>query len=278
VAFAGLAAVEGGEPAQAHDHLNRVGTALGGIDFLCAGFAAAHAEALLDWYEGHPSDALAGLSSVADGCIAAGAAAFAALVLVDLAEVAAELGDTEAAVRAARRLYAISQEIDRDLYHALAAMAEGWSLADGSAPSAEAAHRAVELLSASGCRGIRARALEQLAQALLATDAVSARAAFEEATTLFRECGAVWRLDRARELKRAFYSHRTSALRGDDLSARERQVARLAVDGLTAREIGEQLFISSRTVETHLANVYAKLGVRSKIELVGRASELALNQ
>jgi DNA-binding NarL/FixJ family response regulator len=157
-------------------------------------------------------------------------------------------------------------------------MAEGWSLADGSAPSAEAAHRAVELLSASGCRGIRARALEQLAQALLATDAVSARAAFEEATTLFRECGAVWRLDRARELKRAFYSHRTSALRGDDLSARERQVARLAVDGLTAREIGEQLFISSRTVETHLANVYAKLGVRSKIELVGRASELALNQ
>ena len=88
------------------------------------------------------------------------------------------------------------------------------------------------------------------------------------------------RLDRARELKRAFYGprHRTLALRGDDLSARERQVARLAVDGLTAREIGEQLFISSRTVETHLANVYAKLGVRSKIELVGRASELALNQ
>ena len=90
----------------------------------------------------------------------------------------------------------------------------------------------------------------------------------------------MWRLDRARELKRAFYGprHRTLALRGDDLSARERQVARLAVDGLTAREIGEELFISSRTVETHLANVYAKLGVRSKIELVGRASELALNQ
>jgi DNA-binding CsgD family transcriptional regulator len=281
VAFAGLAAVEGGEPAQAHDHLNRVETALGGIDFLCAGFVAAHAEAMLDWYEGHPSDALARLSGVADGCIAAGAAAFAALVLVDLAEVAAELGDTEAAARAALRLYTISQQIDRDLYHALAAMAEGWSLlADGSMRSAEAAHRAVELLSTSGCRGIRARALEQLGRALLATDVVSARAAFEEATTVFRECGAVWRLDRARELKRALYGpgHRTLALRGDDLSARERQVARLAVDGLTAREIGEQLFISSRTVETHLANVYAKLGVRSKIELVGRASELALNQ
>ena len=67
-------------------------------------------------------------------------------------------------------------------------------------------------------------------------------------------------------------------LPGDDLSTRERQVARLAVDGLTAREIGEQLFISPRTVETHLASVYAKLGVRSKVELTRRASELALNQ
>ena len=233
VAFAALAAVEGGEAAQARDHLSRVGPALGGIDFLCAGFAAGHAEALLDWYEGHPSDALAGLSGVADGCIAAGAAAFAGLVLVDLAEVAAELGDTEAAVRAARRLYAISQEIDRDLYYALAAMAEGWSLlADGSMPSAEAAHRAVELLSASGCRGIRARALEQLARALLATDVVSARAAVEEATTLFRECGAVWRLDRARELKRAFYGprHRTvSAARRR--SHRTRETSRAAGRG-----------------------------------------------
>ena len=32
------------------------------------------------------------------------------------------------------------------------------------------------------------------------------------------------------------------------------------------------------SVETHLANVYAKLGVRSKVELARRASELALNQ
>jgi DNA-binding CsgD family transcriptional regulator len=38
------------------------------------------------------------------------------------------------------------------------------------------------------------------------------------------------------------------------------------------------LFISERTVETHLANIYAKLGVRSKTELIGRASELALNR
>ena len=282
VAFAVLAAVEGKEPALAHDHLSRIRAALGGIDFLCAGHAANHAEALLEWYEGKRSQALVRLAEAAASCIAAGATPFAALVLVDLAELAAELGNAEDAADASRRLHAISQEIDRDLYHALAAMASGWSsLADDSAErSAEFAHRAVELLSSSSCRGFRARALELLGRSLLATDVVSARKVYEEAKTEFRACGALWRLDRARDLERAAHGHggRTAALRGDDLSPRERQVARLAVEGLTAREIGEQLFIGRRTVETHLANVYAKLGVRSKIELAERASELALNQ
>lgn len=52
------------------------------------------------------------------------------------------------------------------------------------------------------------------------------------------------------------------------LTRRERQVVELAADGLTAREIGAQLFIGERTVETHLANSYAKLGISSKRELV----------
>jgi DNA-binding NarL/FixJ family response regulator len=280
--FAALAAVEAGRPAEARDQLGRVGAALGGVDFLCAGFTAAHAQALLAWYEGKLPEALVGFSKVAEDCIAVGAAPFAALALVELAELAAELGDPEAAADASRRLHAIADEIDRDLYHALAAMAAGWSaLAEGSPdPHADAARRAVELLASSDCRGFRARALEQLARALLTTDVEAAREAFGEATTEFRASGALWRLDRVRTLKHELYGRGrpTADLRGDDLSPRERQVARLAIAGLTAREIGEQLFISARTVETHLANVYAKLGVRSKIELVGRASELALNQ
>ena len=47
-----------------------------------------------------------------------------------------------------------------------------------------------------------------------------------------------------------------------------REVARLATQGYTAREIGDQLHIGKRTVETHLANAYEKLGVRSKRELI----------
>jgi pimeloyl-ACP methyl ester carboxylesterase/DNA-binding CsgD family transcriptional regulator len=63
----------------------------------------------------------------------------------------------------------------------------------------------------------------------------------------------------------------------DALSRREREVAVLASRGQTAMEIASHLFVSRRTVESHLVSVYNKLGVRSKTELIRRAAEFGIS-
>ncbi|WP_308368929.1 AAA family ATPase [Streptomyces sp. ISL-36] len=52
-----------------------------------------------------------------------------------------------------------------------------------------------------------------------------------------------------------------------DLTAQQQQIARLAANGLSNREIGERLFLSPRTVGSHLYNVYPKLGISSRHQL-----------
>jgi DNA-binding CsgD family transcriptional regulator len=58
------------------------------------------------------------------------------------------------------------------------------------------------------------------------------------------------------------------------LTARELRVARLAAQAYTASEIAQELHIGDRTVESHLARTYSKLGIRSKGELIRMAFKL----
>jgi DNA-binding CsgD family transcriptional regulator len=53
----------------------------------------------------------------------------------------------------------------------------------------------------------------------------------------------------------------------DSLTASERKVAQLAADGLSNPEIAQALFVTRKTVEKHLGNVYMKLDVGSRSEL-----------
>jgi DNA-binding CsgD family transcriptional regulator len=59
----------------------------------------------------------------------------------------------------------------------------------------------------------------------------------------------------------------------DSLTPRELDVARLAAQGYTAIEIGRELHIGERTVESHLAHTYAKLSISSKSQLIRMSQE-----
>ena len=59
----------------------------------------------------------------------------------------------------------------------------------------------------------------------------------------------------------------------DGLTARQREVAELVAQGLSNAEIAQALFISVRTVESHLDHIYTRLGIRSRVALASRVTE-----
>jgi DNA-binding CsgD family transcriptional regulator len=63
---------------------------------------------------------------------------------------------------------------------------------------------------------------------------------------------------------------------GTGLTVREVEVLGLLAEGLTNRQIASRLFISQKTVGAHMAHIYAKLGVHSRVEAAGRARQLGV--
>jgi DNA-binding CsgD family transcriptional regulator len=95
------------------------------------------------------------------------------------------------------------------------------------------------------------------------------RAALRAARDTFDALGcATWGEQARRELRAAGERsrHRVPEAR-DQLTAQELQIAQLAAQGLTNREIGQRLFLSHRTISTHLYRVFPKLGITSRGEL-----------
>ena len=78
----------------------------------------------------------------------------------------------------------------------------------------------------------------------------------------------VLREEAARDLRRLGTRPTGAGHRGSSLSAREREIVELVAEGRTNREIAAALYLSEKTVANALTRVYAKVGVRSRVELV----------
>ncbi|HEY7453583.1 MAG TPA: LuxR C-terminal-related transcriptional regulator, partial [Thermoleophilaceae bacterium] len=137
-------------------------------------------------------------------------------------------------------------------------------------PALEALEAAVETLQGSQAALERAAALVDFGAALRRSGKRrDARPQLKAGLELAQRCGADVLAARAlRESNAAGARPRRTALHGEEaLTARERQVASLAADGLSNREIAETLVVTVKTVEWHLKHSYRKLGVSSRGQL-----------
>jgi DNA-binding CsgD family transcriptional regulator len=188
--------------------------------------------------------------------------------LVELIEAGVRTGATEATSAALDLLLVRSQSCRTDWALGIEA---GCRALVSDRDTAEPLYRdAIERLSRSRGRVHLARARLLYGEWLRREQRrVDAREQLRAAHEMFTAMGAEGFAERARvELLATGETVRKRTVETrDDLTAQEAQIARLARDGRTNPEIGAQLFISPRTVEWHLRNVFTKLGIRSRREL-----------
>ena len=178
------------------------------------------------------------------------------------------LGDREEARRLADEEVALAAAFGAPGAHAraLGAIAAVSDLAE----AIEVREEAVRVFDSSQAALDRARALVDLGAALRrAARRRDAREPLKLGLDLARRCGARALAQRAREELVAVGARprRDAATGREALTVRESQVAGLAAQGMSNREIAEALFVTVKTVEWHLKHAYRKLGVGSRREL-----------
>ena len=144
------------------------------------------------------------------------------------------------------------------------------ALVEGGSAGIEHLREAVRILEPTPFRLERARALADLGAGLRRSGRRSeARDYLRHALDLAHRCGATTLRERARqELLVTGARPRKLVLSGADaLTASERRVAELAAEGLTNKQIAQALFVTMRTVTTHLTHIYTKLAISSRNEL-----------
>jgi DNA-binding CsgD family transcriptional regulator len=122
----------------------------------------------------------------------------------------------------------------------------------------EAARAQVVAARALAARQRRDEALEQLRSAVETFDACGVRRDSETARVALKRLGDV----------RGFTPRGEAGILGlAALTGREAEIADLVWDRRTNREIADTLFLSTKTIETHLRNIFFKVGVSTRVEL-----------
>jgi DNA-binding CsgD family transcriptional regulator len=186
-------------------------------------------------------------------------------------EIMLAAGDLQAARMAAAELTSLAGDLDAPVLTAMAAQARGAvRLAEGDAGEALPVLRQawtgwqeVDAAYDAACvRVLIGRACRELG------DVDAAEMEFDAARWIFQQLGARPDHTRVEGLSRALKPASAAGL-----SAREMQVLRLVARGKTNREIASALFISDRTVERHLSNIFNKLDLTSRSAATAYAYE-----
>jgi DNA-binding CsgD family transcriptional regulator len=154
-------------------------------------------------------------------------------------------------------------------------------LLDGGEAGLELLTQSVERLRGSAFELELAKSLAVLGAATRRDGRrTEAREHLTEALDLADRCGALTLAEQVRSELRAAGARprRTRASGPSALTATERRIAELAATGMTNREIAQAQFVTTKTVETHLASVYRKLDIRGRgrlAEALGESAEAA---
>ncbi|MEV6638677.1 AAA family ATPase [Amycolatopsis sp. NPDC051371] len=222
-------------------------------------------------HAGAPGRALAVLTDVLAGEDAAED------LLGDTVRLAATIGDVRTAAEIEARVRALAAKSTVPHHRALGLYCRGLIERDGTKLL-----RAADGYRDTGRPLAQAKALEAAAVAFAearAEDRGSARAAFTHAIDLYSKLDAQWDVARLRALFRAFgirrgptVKHRQATHGWDSLTPTEGKIAALVVEGLSNPQIAARLYLSPRTVGTHVSHILNKLGVSSRIDIAREAA------
>jgi DNA-binding CsgD family transcriptional regulator len=187
--------------------------------------------------------------------------------LADLIEAAVSIGRGDAAAGYLRQLESLAAVTSGPLLRAEAAFARPLLAGEDTA---EALYQTALERDLTHWPGYRSRMLLWYGSWLRRQRrAAEARAPLRAARDNLDALGLADLAERARQELRAAgeSSSRRSPDAWDQLTAQELQIARMAAEGLSNREIGQRLYISHRTVGAHLHQIFPKLGITSRSQL-----------